>query len=85
MPFKLIYTINETLRLINNILPAYFVYRGYIVFVFSVTMYVCLFVYELFSVKDFSGTTGPKILKFGQTLGISCCIVLIDWRRPEYM
>ena len=36
--------------------PVYEVYRGYIVFAFSVTMFVCLCV-NFFSVKDFSGTT----------------------------
>ena len=49
--------------------PWYEVYRGYIVFVFSVTMFVCLFVclfVNFFSVKDFSATTGLKILKFGK-------------------
>ena len=40
----------------------YEVYRGYIVFAFSVTMFVCLCVcvcvcVNFFSVKDFSGTT----------------------------
>ena len=35
--------------------PAYEVYRGYIVFAFSVTMFVCLLTF--FSVRDFSETT----------------------------
>ena len=38
----------------------YEVYRGYIVFVFSVKMFVCVCVcvcVNFFSVKDFSGTT----------------------------
>ena len=36
--------------------PVYEVYRGYIVFAFSVRMFVCLSV-SFFSVKDFSETT----------------------------
>ena len=28
-----------------------------------------------FFVKDFSGTTEPRILKFGTMLGITCCSV----------
>ena len=40
--------------------PVYEVYRGYIVFAFSVC--VCV---NIFFVKDFSGTTVPRILKFG--------------------
>ena len=40
--------------------PVYEVYRGYIVFAFSVRMFVCLSVclsVNFFSVKDFSETT----------------------------
>ena len=52
--------------------PRYEVYRGYIVFAFSVIMFVglsvCLFVCKLFSVKDFSATTLIRILKFGTKL-----------------
>ena len=53
--------------------PVYEVYRGYIVFAFSVTMFVCLCVcvcvcVNFFSVKDFSGTTCHRILKFGTKL-----------------
>ena len=44
--------------------PAYEVYRGYIVFVFSITMFVCLYVCKQFSVKVFSETTMPRILSF---------------------
>ena len=47
-------TIGPTLVII--IPPAYKVYRGYIVFAFSVTMFVCLSV-KFFSVRDFSETT----------------------------
>ena len=36
--------------------PVYEVYRGYIVFAFSVRMFLCLSV-NFFSVKDFSETT----------------------------
>ena len=46
--------------------PVYEVYRGYIVFVFSVTMFVCLWLclyVNFFFVKGFSGTTAPRILK----------------------
>ena len=46
----------------------YKVYRGYIVFAFSVIMFVCLSVCKHFSVKDFSATTLDKILKFGTKL-----------------
>ena len=49
--------------------PRYEVYRGYIVFAFSVIMFVCLFVWLLFFfVKDFSATTWVRILKFGTRL-----------------
>ena len=40
--------------------PAYEVYRGYVVFAFSVYMFVCVRVsvfVNFFSVKDFSETT----------------------------
>ena len=48
--------------------PVYEVYRGYIVFAFSVC--VCVFVCKLFFfVKDFSGTTVPRILKFSTNIG----------------
>ena len=45
--------------------PVYEVYRGYIVFAFSVCLCVC----SLFFVKDFSGTTVPRILKLGTIFG----------------
>ena len=50
--------------------PVYKVCRGYIVFVFSVTMcmFVCVFVNFSFFVKDFSGTSAPRILKFATNL-----------------
>ena len=49
--------------------PRYEVYRGYIVFTFSVIMFVCLFVsVNIFFVKDFSATTWVRILKFGTKL-----------------
>ena len=55
--------------------PKYEVYRGYIVFAFSVIMFACVFVglsvclsVNLFSVKDFSATTRLMILKFGTKL-----------------
>ena len=55
--------------------PRYEVYRGYIVFAFSVIMFVCLFVclsvclsVNFFFVKDFSATTWVRILKFGTKL-----------------
>ena len=44
--------------------PVYEVYRGYIVFAFSLMMFVCVSV-NFFSVKDFSETTRLRILKFG--------------------
>ena len=40
---------------------------GYIVFAFSVIMFVCLSV-NFFFVKDFSATTWVRILKFGTKL-----------------
>ena len=49
----------------------YKVYRGYIVFAFSVIMFVCLLIclsVIFFSVKDFSATTWVRILKFGTKL-----------------
>ena len=48
--------------------PRYEVYRGYIVFAFSVIMFVCLSVCKLFFVKDFSATTWVRILKFSTKL-----------------
>ena len=55
--------------------PVYEVYRGYIVFVFSVTMCVGICVgvcvnvsVVFFCAKDFSGTTEPRILKFGTNI-----------------
>ena len=51
--------------------PRYEVYRGYIVFAFSVIMFVCLFVclsVNFFFVKDFSATTWVRILKFSTKL-----------------
>ena len=56
----------------NLLYPRYKVYRGYIVFAFSVIMFVCLSVCLsvnfFFSVKDFSATTWVRILKFGTKL-----------------
>ena len=49
----------------------YEVYRGYIVFAFSVIMFVCLSVclsLNFFFVKDFSATTWVRILKFDTRL-----------------
>ena len=46
----------------------YEVCQGYIVFAFSVTMFVCLSVCKLFSVKDFSAPTCFRFLKFGTKL-----------------
>ena len=51
--------------------PRYEVYRGYIVFAFSVIMFVCLSVclsVNFFFVKDFSATSWVRILKFGTRL-----------------
>ena len=47
---------NVQLKIGMFIPPVYEVYRGYIVFAFSVRMFVCLSV-NFFSVKDFSETT----------------------------
>ena len=57
--------------LLTLLYPRYEVYRGYIVFAFSVIMFVCLFVclsVNFFFVKDFSATTWVRILKFGTRL-----------------
>ena len=61
--------------------PPYEVYRGYIVFAFSVIMFVCLSVNFFFFVKDFSATTWVRILKFGTRLDsdeLYCVILLIS-------
>ena len=63
----------------SNYTPQYEVYRGYVVFAFSVIMFVYLFIYlfvclsvclsvNIFSVKYFSATTWVRILKFGTKL-----------------
>ena len=44
--------------------PVYEVYRGYIVFAFSIC--VCV---NFFFVKEFSGTIVPRILIFGTSIG----------------
>ena len=51
--------------------PTYEIYMGYIVCIFSITMFVCVFVCEetFFSIKDVLETTGPRILKFGTNIG----------------
>ena len=54
-----------------SLYPRYEVYRGYIVFAFSVIMFVCLSVclsVNFFFIKDFSATTWVRILKFGTKL-----------------
>ena len=63
--------------------PVYEVYRGYTVFVFSVTMFVCvcLCVNCLF-VKDFSGTTEPRILKFGTNVGYNLLYCVRENQSP---
>ena len=63
--------------------PVYEVYRGYIVFVFSVIMFVCLCI-NFFFVKDFSGTTEPRILKFGTTVGYILYCVRENQPPPAY-
>ena len=45
--------------------PGYEVYRGYIVFAFSIILFVCKL---FFSFKGFSATTWVRILKFGTKL-----------------
>ena len=68
--------------------PVYEVYRGYIVFVFSVTMFVGVFVgvcvCNFFFVKDFSGTTEPRILKFGTNVGYKLYCVRENQPPPAY-
>ena len=61
--------------------PVYKVYRGYIVFVFSVTMFVCVNFFFFF-VKDFSGTTEPRILKFGTNIGYNLLYCLRENQPP---
>ena len=66
---ELLYLVN--LNLGNLLYPRFVVYRGYIVFAFSVIMFVCLSVclsVNFFFVKDFSATTWVRILKFGTRL-----------------
>ena len=58
---------HEISCLICYLYSRYEVYRGYIVFAFSVIMFVCLSV-NFFSVKDFSATTWARILKFDTKL-----------------
>ena len=65
---KLFFIFKRVLYL-SIFIPRYEVYRGYIVFAFSVTMFVCLSVCNFFFfVKDFSATTWVRILKFGTKL-----------------
>ena len=54
-------------------LPAYKVYRG--LFRKKVGVCLCPFV-TFFSIKDLSGTTGPRILKVGTNSGYNllCCV-----------
>ena len=66
------FVFGELFILLPYLYPRYEVYRGYIVFAFSVIMLsvclsVCLSV-NFFSVKDFSATTWVWILKFGTKL-----------------
>ena len=66
--------------------PVHEVYRGYIVFVFSVTMFVVgggVFVCKLFFfVKDFSGTTESRILKFGTNVGYNLLYCVRENQPP---
>ena len=70
--FILGYTFEDCFTYLHCLYPRYEVYRGYIVFAFSVIMFVCLsvclFVCKLFFVKNFSATTWVRILKFGTKL-----------------
>ena len=59
------------------ITPVYEVYRGYIVFVFSITVFVCVLCKLLF-IKDFSGTTEPRILKFRTNVGYNLLYCVKD-------
>ena len=66
-----IYLDHAEAEYIAYLYPRYEVYRGYIVFAFSVIMFVCLSVclsVNFFFVKDFSATTWVRILKFGTRL-----------------
>ena len=54
--------------------PAYEVYRGYIVFVFSVIVCVCVCV-NFFFIKDFSELLNLGFWNLVQLLSITCCIV----------
>ena len=62
---------------------AYKVYRGYIVFVFSVTMFVCLCV-NFFSVQDFSGTPLPRILQFGTNIEYDLLYCVRQTQHPHH-
>ena len=65
--------------------PRYKVYRGYIVFVFfrnNVCVFVCVCVFKLFFVKNFSGTTEPRILKFGMNVGFNLLYCVRENQPP---
>ena len=59
-------------QVVYSLYPRYEVYRGYIVFAFSVIMFDCLLVRlsvcKLFFRQDFSATTWVRNLKFGTKL-----------------
>ena len=68
-----------------SLYPRYEVYRWYIVFAFSVIMFVCLLVclsVNFFSVKDFSAATWVRILKVGTKLD-SDELYCITKKRPH--
>ena len=77
---------------ISLIPPAYEVYRGYIAFYFSVILCVCLFVclfvcvcvnFFFFFVKDFSGITAHRILKFGSNVGYELLYCVKENQPPH--
>ena len=48
-----------------------------------VCVYVCVFVYvNFFFVKDFSGTTEPRILKFGTNVGYNLLYCVRENQLP---
>ena len=70
--------------------PGIRIYRGYIVFIFSVTMFVgvsvCVLVYVcvnfFFFVNDFSGATEPRILKFDTNVGYDLLYCMRENQPP---
>ena len=58
--------------------PVYEVYSGFIVFVFSVCLCVCV----CLCVKDFTGATEPRILKFDTKFGYNLLYCVRENQPP---